>query len=97
MSDYDLRVIGAGAAGLAAARAGVRAGRRVVTANLVFTAAIVTVLVVWNPAAYHPLPRGVAGHESSAVLDGLNGLRLLSRRAGPTPRAAAGPEPSTKP
>lgn len=29
MSDYDLVVIGAGAAGLAAARAGVRAGRRV--------------------------------------------------------------------
>lgn len=64
-----------------------RRARRVVTANLVFAAAVITVLVVWDLAGYLPLPLGVAGHESSTVIVGLNGLRLLSGRAWPAATA----------
>jgi cation-transporting P-type ATPase J len=56
-----------------------RAGR-VVTANLAIAAAIITGLVIWDLAGHLPLPLGVAGHEGSTVIVGLNGLRLL--RAG---------------
>jgi cation transport ATPase len=50
---------------------------RVVTVNLAVAAAIITALVIWGLAAHLPLPLGVAGHEGSAVVVGLNGLRLL--------------------
>jgi heavy metal translocating P-type ATPase len=53
-----------------------RAGR-VVTANLVIAAAIITALVSWDLAGHLPLPFGVLGHEGSTVIVGLNGLRLL--------------------
>jgi cation transport ATPase len=58
-----------------------RHARRVVIANLVIAATFITGLVVWDLIGHLPLPLGVAGHEGSTVLVGLNGMRLLSRRA----------------
>jgi heavy metal translocating P-type ATPase len=58
--------------------------RRTVIANLVIAATIITALVVWDLVGHLPLPLGVAGHEGSTVLVGLNGLRLL--RGHPWPR-----------
>jgi len=66
-----------------------RRARRVVTANLIFAATVITVLVVWDLTGYLPLPLGVAGHETSTVIVGLNGLRLLSNRAWPRTTAMA--------
>ena len=57
-----------------------RRARRVVTANLLIAATIITALVTWDLAGHLPLPLGVLGHEGSTVIVGLNGLRLL--RAG---------------
>ena len=54
-----------------------RRARRVVTANLAVAATVITALVVWDLAGHLPLPLGVAGHEGSTVIVGLNGLRLL--------------------
>jgi P-type E1-E2 ATPase len=65
-----------------------RRARRLVSANLIIAATVITGLVVWDLAGHLPLPLGVAGHESSTVIVGLNGLRLLRnsawRRAGST-------------
>ncbi|MGI8446903.1 MAG: HAD-IC family P-type ATPase [Streptosporangiaceae bacterium] len=58
-----------------------RRARRVVTANLVIAATIITALVIWDLAGHLPLPLGVLGHEGSTVIVGLNGLRLLRRSA----------------
>ena len=58
-----------------------RRARRVVIANLVIAATFITVLVAWDLLGHLPLPLGVAGHEGSTVIVGLNGMRLLSRRA----------------
>ncbi|MGY1896968.1 heavy metal translocating P-type ATPase [Nocardia gipuzkoensis] len=58
-----------------------RQARRVVTANLAIAATFIGVLVVWDLAGNLPLPLGVAGHEGSTVIVGLNGLRLLRRAA----------------
>jgi cation transport ATPase len=64
-----------------------RRARRVVSANLGFAATVIVALVTWDIAPALPLPLGVAGHEGSTVVVGLNGLRLLraaaSRRAAP--------------
>ena len=46
-------------------------------------AVIIAGLVTWDLAGHLPLPLGVLGHEGSTVIVGLNGLRLLSRRAWP--------------
>jgi heavy metal translocating P-type ATPase len=54
-----------------------RRARRVVTANLVIAATVIVILVVLDLAGRLPLPLGVAGHEGSTVIVGLNGLRLL--------------------
>ena len=77
-----------------------RRARRVITANLIIAAAIIAALVAWDLAGHLPLPLGVAGHEGSTVIVGLNGLRLLRgaawRRAytgntrNPATRMAAG-------
>lgn len=64
-----------------------RHARRVVTANLIIAAVVITGLVAWDLAGYLPLPLGVAGHEGSTVIVGLNGLRLL--RAATWRRATA--------
>ena len=58
-----------------------RRARKVVTANLIIAATVITALVTWDLAGYLPLPLGVAGHEGSTVLVGLNGLRLLRTTA----------------
>ncbi len=55
--------------------------KRVVVQNLVFAVTAITVLVAIDLLGKLPLPIGVAGHEGSTVIVGLNGLRLLSARA----------------
>lgn len=50
---------------------------RLVVQNLVIAAVFITGLVVWDLVGTLPLPLGVAGHEGSTVIVGLNGLRLL--------------------
>lgn len=54
-----------------------RRARRTVVQNLVFAAAAIIVLVTLDLLGRLPLPLGVAGHEGSTVVVGLNGLRLL--------------------
>ena len=54
---------------------------RVVKANLVIAASVIAVLVTWDVLWILPLPLGVAGHEGSTMVVGLNGLRLLARSA----------------
>ncbi|WP_442785094.1 heavy metal translocating P-type ATPase [Amycolatopsis sp. H20-H5] len=54
-----------------------RRARRFVIANLIIAATFITVLVLWDLIGTLPLPLGVAGHEGSTVIVGLNGLRLL--------------------
>jgi heavy metal translocating P-type ATPase len=58
-----------------------RRARRVVIANLSIAATFITVLVLWDILGHLPLPLGVAGHEGSTVIVGLNGMRLLAQRA----------------
>ncbi|MBA2810036.1 cadmium-translocating P-type ATPase [Streptomyces sp. KM273126] len=58
-----------------------RTARRLVAQNLVIAGTCIAVLVVWDLAGNLPLPLGVAGHEGSTVLVGLNGLRLLRESA----------------
>jgi heavy metal translocating P-type ATPase len=58
-----------------------RQARRVVTANLVFAGVMIVTLVAIDLLGHLPLPLGVAGHEGSTVVVGLNGLRLLRRKA----------------
>lgn len=64
-----------------------RRARSLVIQNLVVAGTFIAVLAVWDLAGTLPLPLGVAGHEGSTVLVGLNGLRLLAdgawRRARP--------------
>jgi heavy metal translocating P-type ATPase len=55
--------------------------RRLVAANLVIAAIVITGLVIWDLLGHLPLPLGVAGHEGSTVIVGLNGLRLLRSAA----------------
>lgn len=69
---------------------------RVVKANLIFASIVIATLVVIDLIWILPLPLGVAGHEGSTVVVGLNGLRMLRRsiwnRAGrpsPTPEVRA--------
>jgi P-type E1-E2 ATPase len=68
-----------------------RRARRIVIANLTIAATFITVLVLWDLLGHLPLPLGVAGHEGSTVIVGLNGMRLLSRHAW-TPRHPLRPE-----
>ena len=58
-----------------------RQARRVIVQNLVIAAVVIATLVTIDLGGHLPLPLGVAGHEGSTVIVGLNGLRLLSRRA----------------
>ncbi|QTA36946.1 heavy metal translocating P-type ATPase (plasmid) [Streptomyces sp. CA-256286] len=68
-----------------------RRARRLVIQNLVIAGTSITVLVAWDLIATLPLPLGVAGHEGSTVIVGLNGLRLLRETAwiNPIRRGAA--------
>ncbi|MFC8587572.1 heavy metal translocating P-type ATPase [Streptomyces sp. NPDC057217] len=67
-----------------------RHARALVIQNLVIAGTCIAVLAVWDLVGTLPLPLGVAGHEGSTVLVGLNGLRLLAdgawRRARPDAR-----------
>jgi cation-transporting P-type ATPase J len=65
-----------------------RHAHRVVVANLAIAATFVTVLVLWDLFGHLPLPLGVAGHEGSTIIVGLNGLRLLRDKAWPTTKPA---------
>jgi heavy metal translocating P-type ATPase len=58
-----------------------RRARRLVVANLVIASTVITSLVLWDLIGHLPLPLGVAGHEGSTVVVGLNGLRLLRSSA----------------
>jgi cation-transporting P-type ATPase J len=58
-----------------------RRAHRLVKANLVFAATVISVLVIWDIVWILPLPLAVAGHEGSTMVVGLNGLRLLRRKA----------------
>ncbi|POX49339.1 cadmium-translocating P-type ATPase [Streptomyces sp. Ru71] len=58
-----------------------RTARRLVVQNLVLAGVFITGLVLWDLIGHLPLPLGVAGHEGSTVLVGLNGLRLLRESA----------------
>ena len=61
---------------------------RLVRQNLVLAAVAIGVLVVLDLTGHLPLPLGVAGHEGSTVLIGLNALRLL--RPGVWPGSPSG-------
>ncbi|MET8795523.1 heavy metal translocating P-type ATPase [Nocardia sp. NPDC004568] len=71
-----------------------RRARRVVIANLVIAGSFIVVLVVWDLLGTLPLPLGVAGHEGSTIIVGLNGLRLLRGAAW---RRAAGAHSNARP
>ncbi|MBM7489504.1 heavy metal translocating P-type ATPase [Micromonospora luteifusca] len=58
-----------------------RHARRLVTANLIIAATFIVALAGWDLLGHLPLPLGVAGHEGSTVIVGLNGLRLLRNAA----------------
>ncbi len=58
-----------------------RRARRMVLQNLVFAVVVIVSLVTLDLLGHLPLPLGVAGHEGSTVVIGLNGLRLLRSRA----------------
>lgn len=58
-----------------------RAARRLVVQTLFIAGAFISALVIWDLAGHLPLPLGVLGHEGSAVIVGLNGLRLLRTAA----------------
>ncbi|PWJ02383.1 cadmium-translocating P-type ATPase [Streptomyces sp. NWU49] len=62
-----------------------RTARRLVMQNLAIAGAFIAVLVAWDLIGTLPLPLGVAGHEGSTVIVGLNGLRLLREAAWPRP------------
>jgi P-type E1-E2 ATPase len=63
-----------------------RQARRLVTGNLIIAATFIAVLAGWDLFGNLPLPLGVAGHEGSTVIVGLNGLRLLRNAAWRPPR-----------
>ncbi|MFF8592900.1 heavy metal translocating P-type ATPase [Streptomyces sp. NPDC015220] len=67
-----------------------RRARRLVVENLVIAAVFITGLVIWDLAGSLPLPLGVAGHEGSTVIVGLNGLRLLADGAWRRARSGRG-------
>lgn len=62
-----------------------RTARRLVVQNLVIAGTFIAVLVAWDLIGTLPLPLGVAGHEGSTVIVGLNGLPLLREAAWPRP------------
>ncbi|KHO18795.1 heavy metal translocating P-type ATPase [Mycolicibacterium setense] len=82
----DVVTVGDDLSAIASVIALSRRARRLVIANLVIAATVITVLVAWDLFGHLPLPLGVAGHEGSTILVALNGLRLLSNRAWPSRR-----------
>jgi P-type E1-E2 ATPase len=76
---------------LAAVIALSRRARRIVIANLAIATTFITGLVLWDLLGHLPLPLGVAGHEGSTVIVGLNGMRLLAQSAWSKPGSALAP------
>ncbi|MBA2951503.1 hypothetical protein H1D24_38585 [Streptomyces sp. PSKA28] len=72
-----------------------RRARRLVVQNLVIAGVFIGGLVAWDLVGTLPLPLGVAGHEGSTVIVGLNGLRLLREAA--WQRAALEGDPVSNP
>lgn len=58
-----------------------RQAQKVVYQNLIFSLAVIFVLIIGALGFHLPLPLGVVGHEGSTVLVCLNGLRLLAFKA----------------
>jgi len=58
--------------------------------NLTIAATVIAVLVVWDIVGILPLPLGVAGHEGSTMVVGLNELRLLRPSAWNPPAGPGG-------
>ncbi|MFE7330039.1 heavy metal translocating P-type ATPase [Streptomyces sp. NPDC057565] len=58
-----------------------RRARQLVAQNLIIAGVFIAGLVAWDLIGTLPLPLGVAGHEGSTVIVGLNGLRLLREAA----------------
>jgi heavy metal translocating P-type ATPase len=73
-----------------------RHARRIVIANLVIATTFITGLVLWDLLGHLPLPLGVAGHEGSTVIVGLNGMRLLAQRAWSTSSPPGTHKPSRR-
>nr|WP_283215122.1 heavy metal translocating P-type ATPase [Pseudofrankia sp. DC12] len=73
-----------------------RRARRLVVQNLLIAAMFITGLVIWDLSGSLPLPIGVAGHEGSTVIVGLNGLRLLADAAWRRARTGSADEPPRK-
>ncbi|MEU5153919.1 heavy metal translocating P-type ATPase [Glycomyces sp. NPDC021274] len=80
LQSADVVLVGQRLTALPAAIDLARKARRIARANLAFAAAVIAVLAAWDLFGDLPLVLGVAGHELSTVIVGLNGLRLLSRR-----------------
>jgi P-type E1-E2 ATPase len=74
-----------------------RRARRVAQTNLLFAALVIASLVTFDFLGHLPLPLGVAGHEASTVIVGLNGMRLLSGRLWREPRISPLPAPHAAP
>ncbi|TQR15273.1 heavy metal translocating P-type ATPase [Psychrobacillus soli] len=55
--------------------------QRIVKQNIIFSIAVITVLIISNFLQAVDLPLGVIGHEGSTILVILNGLRMLNRNA----------------
>ncbi|MFD0959314.1 heavy metal translocating P-type ATPase [Paenibacillus chungangensis] len=53
--------------------------RRIIRQNMIFSAAVIALLIITNFTSGISLPLGVIGHEGSTLLVILNGLRLLKR------------------
>lgn len=51
--------------------------RRIIKQNVIFSVAVILLLILANISQYLGLPLGVVGHEGSTILVILNGLRLL--------------------
>lgn len=51
--------------------------RRIIKQNVIFSVAVIMLLILANISQYLGLPLGVVGHEGSTILVILNGLRLL--------------------
>lgn len=80
LQSADMVLVGRRLTALPAAIDLARKARRVARVNLAFAATVIAVLAAWDLFGELPLVLGVAGHELSTVVVGLNGLRLLSRR-----------------
>nr|MBR9646790.1 hypothetical protein [Streptococcus sp. 11-4097] len=52
---------------------------RIVKQNVIFSLAVIAMLICSNFLQFLALPFGVIGHEGSTILVILNGLRLLKR------------------